>query len=139
MNEPRTWDESLSMGFVRVDEQHREILESANRLITTIAAGPPYGGLEEAVEALEARYLAHVVEEEWVMRWVEYPRLAEHVGQHRAFVRHFEALRAELDSSRPVKAVLLALSSDLLSSLVAHMAQADRPVGDYAFEHRLSG
>lgn len=133
------WDESLAMGFGEIDEQHQGLLERARGLLEGVAAGPPWVALGKALLELEAQTRAHVAKEEWLMRWLEYPRLPEHEEQHRAFLLQFDRLHAALDLAEPSRKTLHALTADLAAELVEHVEEADRLVGAFAFEHVLSG
>jgi hemerythrin-like metal-binding protein len=132
------WDESLEVGFAKFDQQHRELIDEARRLCDNAATGRPWQELRDAVRCLEDSTRSHQEEEEWVMRWLGYPRLEEHVAEHRALIGQLDRVRLRMENLGGSAALALALGA-CLSAAVTHIALADRLVGIYANEHVLSG
>jgi len=139
MADPLRWEESLATGFGALDEQHRALLECSNRLLACAASGPPWVDLERAFLELEVSFRAHAAEEEWMMRWLDYPRGDEHAGQHRSFLDQLDQLRASLDRDASTETIFLARCASLSAALLEHVAQEDRDLGAHAFGHALSG
>jgi hemerythrin-like metal-binding protein len=139
MAERLRWDESMAAGFLEVDEEHRQLLDHANRLLACARDGPPWDGILDAVGIFASAFAAHVVAEEWVMRWVEYPGAEKHAEEHRAFTGQLERLRAALEGGPGSKVELDAQAQALAAALVRHIEGEDRRIGTYAFGHVLSG
>jgi len=133
------WDESCVTGFLALDRQHGELVEGLKQLVTRVEAGAPSVELAGLIDSIEVLFLAHVVDEEWVMSWIDYPALAEHLEEHRAFIDHLEAIRRSAEASSLDRTVLSTVSGRVVAILRDHVADADRRVGEYAFRHALSG
>lgn len=88
------WNDRLSTGNELIDRQHRSLLECVNEFKKTGARG---GVLKSAMamDALRLYVSVHFSTEEDLMRQHGYPRLEEHIVEHRAFVERLDALMKE--------------------------------------------
>lgn len=88
------WHEGLSTGNELIDRQHRSLLECVAEVRRTGARG---GVLKSALamDALRSYVAVHFSTEEELMHASGYPRLAEHIEEHRAFVARLDALMKE--------------------------------------------
>ncbi len=88
------WNDSLSTGNELIDRQHRSLIECVTEFKKTGARG---GVLKSAMamDALRTYVSVHFGTEEDLMRQYDYPRLAEHAAEHRAFVDRLDALMKE--------------------------------------------
>jgi hemerythrin len=126
-----TWTPSLELGVHWIDAQHRELFERARKFEEAIQAGEPGYRLEELFAFLAEYALQHFAAEEKYMRDVGYPRLAEHILEHRGFMRNFDSLVPLWNSEGESAAVLDALRGFLDSWLTEHIGKSDHRIGEF--------
>jgi hemerythrin len=80
-----TWTEDFSVGVVRLDEQHKRLIKMINRLIAEPQTTTESEMVSDLLSDMTNYAQAHFTTEEELMRQHNYPRLEEHVAQHRAF------------------------------------------------------
>lgn len=88
------WHDGLATGNDLLDRQHRSLIECVSEFKCTGARG---GVLKSAIamDALRMYVDVHFTTEEDLMRAHGYPRLAEHIAEHREFVARLDALMKE--------------------------------------------
>jgi hemerythrin-like metal-binding protein len=118
-----TWNGALATGHADIDDQHRKLIDIANRLNEAIQRGEARTGIGAMLEEL-IRYTAfHFEFEENLMKKAGYPDLFRHQQEHKKLVNDVLARKARFDSGA-------ALSSELLSFLrdwlVNHIMKTDK-------------
>ena len=82
------WSEKFSVGVKELDEQHRQIIEMLNRLISTPEAKDTNSEVISDILTIMTRYsLEHFKTEEGLMKAHGYPNLDEHRQEHIAYRR----------------------------------------------------
>lgn len=84
------WSESLRTGIELLDSQHRSLIECAAELRQTAGRGLLRSA--HVMDALRMYVAVHFNTEEELMRLHDYPRLDEHIAEHRAFAARLDAL-----------------------------------------------
>lgn len=126
-----TWIPSLELGVPWLDRQHKELFARAAKFEAAFLAGEPGYRLGELFAFLAEYTLEHFAAEEKYMREVGYPRVAEHVQEHRDFMRRFSSLVPQWNSEGESSAVLIALLEFLNSWLTEHVSKSDQRIGDF--------
>ena len=80
-----TWTEDFSVGVVRLDEQHKRLIQMINRLIAKPQTTTKSEMVSDLLSDMTNYAQKHFAAEEELMRQYNYPHLKEHVAQHRAF------------------------------------------------------
>ena len=80
------WDESMSVGVQRIDDQHRHLLRMFHGLEEAMKAGSGREELVKLIHGLTEYALQHFSAEEQLMQKTKYLELAEHNAQHRRFI-----------------------------------------------------
>ena len=124
------WDDAYSVGFEKIDNQHKELVRMTNALFEGCKQGSTSADvafmrtIRGAVEYAQT----HFYTEEKYMKQVDYPDLADHKKEHDSFVntvlgavKDFEA-----GNSEP-----LALARFLKKWLLNHIAVSDKKYGPY--------
>ena len=125
------WIPSLAIGVAEIDAQHKALFERAGRFEAAVRAREPDYRLEELFAFLAEYALEHFTAEEEFMREVSYPRLVEHIQEHREFKRRFGSLVPHWNSEGDSQAVLIALLGFLESWLTEHVTDSDQRIGDF--------
>ncbi len=90
------WDRSMSVGVVKVDQQHQRLLKMFNALSTAMTEGRGRDELGELLQGLADYALTHFATEEQLMGEIEYPALDQHRARHQEFKRRVLEFRARL-------------------------------------------
>jgi diguanylate cyclase (GGDEF)-like protein/PAS domain S-box-containing protein/hemerythrin-like metal-binding protein len=80
-----------------LEEHHRAFTETARRLTLARRGKERQTALTEGWHQLEEFVRTHFAVEEVLLRVVGYPRLDEHIGQHRDFISRLESLRKDAE------------------------------------------
>jgi hemerythrin len=126
-----TWTPSLLIGVPWIDAQHQAIFARAGRFAAAFQAGEPGYRLEELFGFLSNYTLEHFAAEEQYMREVGYPQLAEHVQEHRDFMRRLRSLVPQWESEGGSSAMVIALLGFLELWLTEHIGDVDQRIGDF--------
>ena len=81
------WEESLSTGIERLDEQHRRLIAMINELNDAMESGEGHGVLGRIIDGLVDYTVTHFADEETLMTRAAYPRLVAHKMEHAAFTK----------------------------------------------------
>lgn len=126
-----TWRRQLSVGQPAIDEDHKHLIEYLNQLDAALDA-QVY--LPSRVAKILVRLLEYTKEhfgrEEKLMRMAHYPRLEEHIRQHRECVAKIAALSNEFtkDPSRASGEHIYSFTADWL---VRHIIMEDTLLTPY--------
>ncbi|WP_461255741.1 bacteriohemerythrin [Treponema sp. R80B11-R83G3] len=125
-----TWDDSYSVGFEHIDNQHKELVKMVNELYTACKMG----ALKEDIvylhtvsKALEYARV-HFSDEEKYMGIASYPELNEHKKQHEEFVVEIKksVKLFEIGETAPIE-----LANFLKNWLLNHIAISDKKYAPY--------
>lgn len=118
-----TWNGALATGYPEIDEQHRKLIDLANRLNEAMQRGEARSEIGAVLEDLIKYTTFHFEFEENLMKKAGYPELFQHQQEHKKLVNDVLARKARFDSGS-------ALSSELLSFLrdwlVNHIMKTDK-------------
>ena len=124
------WTDTMRIGIERIDEQHRQLLDTINDLHEAVGAGKGREVRDALFQELGEYVGTHFGTEEELMRRHGYPDLDSHKRAHDGFtakVRAFRQKAAEGDVSDEVL-------SFLKDWLVNHDILIDRKLGAYLIE-----
>ena len=80
-----TWTEDFSVGVVRLNEQHKRLIQMINRLIAEPQTTTSSETVSDLLNDMTKYAQEHFAIEEDLMRQHNYPHLEEHIVQHRSF------------------------------------------------------
>lgn len=127
------WKADLATGDERVDGQHRQIIEFANRFLEAAHDGSEKAVLKDAFEILERHTHEHFRDEERLFRRIGSRRLDDQRTRHAQLRDELTAIRSLWTSNFGfVHEVPRALEAWLETRLLPHIFEHDRD----AFEDR---
>ena len=115
------WNEGMSVGIKAIDDDHKRLLATINRLYKAIDSDANESELENIFSDLEKYVVEHFGREEALMKKCHYQDFDAHVQQHKAFASKVPALKAKLlnaDSYRVAQEVSIYLTDWLLNHIV---------------------
>jgi len=124
------WDEALSTGHGLVDQHHREMFNSFNRLFKQMMDGQGTQAVRSLTQMLDNDMRQHFAEEEQAMTSLGYQYVADHRHHHQSFFSQYDKLKGQLAAGSENAAMDL---FDYLSDWFrAHIQHDDKPFAQFA-------
>lgn len=127
------FDNSHLVGIAAIDAQHRKLVQMVNQINRAVRDNCPEQALKEHLVALIAFTRVHFDTEHAFMQAHGYPGQDTHDRQHDGLLRQAEQLVERLQPGDE-----LTLLQTLKDWLVAHILNADKPLGAYLVAKGLS-
>jgi hemerythrin len=129
-NELIPWGPDLEIGIPEIDEQHRVLVDLANRLHEELKTDKRGVESQKAVAGLFAYSATHFADEEAYFSKFNFPSFPAHAASHAAFMARAAELEERLGSGSPAE------TEEVLSFLVSwirrHIAREDRELARIA-------
>lgn len=130
------WHSSYESGNPTIDDQHRRLFETANRLLSTILTDPAAAELDSLIDGLLRDVVQHFEDEEGILAAAGVPGCADHAAIHRQLVEKASKLVRRL---RAGSAGIGELFEFLAHDVVAcHMLATDREFFPYLNGRRIT-
>lgn len=101
------WNENLSVGIAKVDEQHKMLIKMMEELDQAIRANEASEVVEDVLTNLFNYAQAHFTLEEELFRKHKYPEMALHELEHQRFIAKAFSFKERLSAKRPGLAIEL--------------------------------
>ncbi len=135
------WNESLSVGFRKIDAEHKELFKMIKELVDAINQHTCKYKINDVIKFLEDFVKNHFAMEENYMKELEYPEYRQHKAEHEKFMITFSELKQELqkikDSGSYAGSYELSVTTDqiLVDWLLNHIAKVDRNLAAFLNEN----
>lgn len=127
-----TWREDLSIGHLAIDQQHKELLERFDSLLTACKSGEGKKELAKLIGFLDQYVIHHFSEEEKLQRLTGFPGREQHKVQHVGFIEKVSRLKTDIASEGEVQLEhILTTNNMLLDWLVNHISTSDKALGAF--------
>ena len=81
-----TWNNLLSVNIDKIDEEHKKLISMLNEFYDNIASKSNKENISELITKMKDYTIFHFTNEERLLRQHEYPKLKEHVNEHKIFI-----------------------------------------------------
>lgn len=125
------WTKDLAVGVETIDSQHRELFDTAARLIEGVEQGGGTGEAAKTVAFLEEYVTSHFALEERYMKRNFYPAYPSHKAEHTGFIARFYDLRERLDHDGVTLDLAVQMAEWLGGWLVEHIGRQDKALGAF--------
>lgn len=125
------WTDGYKLGLPDVDGEHLVLFSLINQLEINIEGEKAEQCVEDVLNALSAYMTYHFGREETLMREVGYPRVAEHIAQHKEFTATITDMKA---AGKTSVAAAITIRGYVLTWLMNHILRMDT---DYARHIRM--
>ncbi len=131
------WNESLSVGFRKIDADHRELFKMIKELGDAINQHTCKYKIDDVIKFLENYVKNHFAMEEKYMKTFKYPEYRQHRAEHEKFMITFAGLKRGLQkikaSGSYAGSYELSVTTDqvLVDWLLDHIAKVDRKLADF--------
>ncbi|HYI69771.1 MAG TPA: bacteriohemerythrin [Skermanella sp.] len=100
-----TWGKDLEFGIPAIDEEHKRLMELANRVYAMVKTMDDPAVLKEAFTELRSYASRHFSDEEAFMIRIGYPDAAEHRAQHQSFIERLDTLAEDYRTGAPIRGI----------------------------------
>ncbi len=124
---PFKWSNNLATGIDKVDQQHKQLIETVNSLLEAVKNGEPKVKVDETIKFLSDYVITHFKTEEEVMIKHQYPEYEKHKNIHDNFVKDFK----ELIKKRNELSFTFKLQSKVGEWLINHIHNVDKKMAKF--------
>jgi hemerythrin len=95
-----SWSDTMSVGVVKIDGEHRKLIELINQLHGHMLEGKSNAVMGKVLDSLIGYTKTHFATEEALFRAHKYPQASEHKQEHDALTKKVLALQAEFKAGK---------------------------------------
>lgn len=123
------WNDGLSTGIERIDNQHKKLVDIVNRIHDGMLANNSYFQLSDIFTELRDYTTYHFSTEEDYMEKYAYQDTNVHKNEHHSFVEKFTQVEQDCKSGK--NAISMDILNYLSSWLVTHILGTDKNLGAF--------
>ena len=131
------WNDSLLVGDSMIDDQHRKLVGSIEKLMDACKNGKAKDEIGRLLNYTVTLIKEHFRDEENLQERCAFPGLATHKRLHAQFIMSIDTLHNEFKQTGPNVAMTGKLSVALADWFINHIVAEDKKVGEYI--HKSSG
>jgi len=127
------WNDTYSVGFKLIDDQHKILISLINDLYVAQHFGTLQTAIIGVLEKLAAYTVYHFNSEKELFAQYKYPKTSEHLAEHDYFVDKVKGFQQELNRG----GILLSLKTmDFLKDwTITHILGSDKEFGEFVKQH----
>lgn len=125
------WNDSLNTGVLKIDEQHRALIQAVNDLFAACSQGLGRKKIGETLRFLQAYVGTHFADEEKIQLECGFPEYTAHRKLHADFVRDVNRYVKQFESEGPTIAFVAQFNHFVSDWLIYHISREDRKIGEY--------
>jgi hemerythrin-like metal-binding protein len=123
------WDDSLSLGITRIDDQHRKMVDLANGVLEAIRRKQGQAVIRPLVQELREYTVTHFQDEEAFMERIRYPEIAEHRQEHMVLTQRVKDYQRAIYHREDIE--VKEMLDFLKEWLVGHIIESDMRIARY--------
>ena len=123
------WSDDLSVGVTQFDDDHKELMNIANRLHDSISVGAQQSALAQILKELVNYTVIHFDREEKMMQQHGYPQYEKQKTEHEALLTQVKDYSDQVASGK--SSISLSLMGFLKEWLVKHIMTSDRDYKEF--------
>lgn len=120
-----TWDNSMSTGILKVDQQHQQLIAELNRLVAMLRQGKARHEIRPILDFLSKYVETHFNFEEECMEKYNCPVAAGNKTAHIQFVKTLDEFIAEFEQKSTSASLAIKVEKELLNWFVHHIRGVD--------------
>jgi hemerythrin len=125
------WRDSLAIGVEEIDNQHKELLQRFNGLLSACEAGKGIAELKGLMKFLDDYVIEHFSDEEKLQRKYDYPNYESHKKEHDFFIQQINTVQGEINVEGVGVHHVMETNNMLLKWLLNHISKVDTELGKY--------
>lgn len=123
------WSETLSIGKMEIDAEHKQLIRIANSLLRAMQEGKNKNDFAKILHELREYTVFHFNNEEEYMRSIGYPDLNKHIDEHNILKKRVKDFQHSVFIGDKVQ--FDALREMLKDWLVGHILSCDLLIKEY--------
>ena len=128
------WDWTLDIGIDSIDNQHKELFNLLNELLTSIEDGKGNDEVIKTLDFLEEYVVKHFNEEEEIQNETNYPLSNLQHMQHEEFKNDLKEFRRVFETQGTSELLALNIHDKLANWFKNHILNLDKDLGDFLIE-----
>jgi len=132
------WTDSLIIGDVKIDHQHRKLVEAIDKFIDACKLGKGRNTIAETLNFIVVYTIKHFNDEEELQIKYAFPHYGEHKLLHTQFLTTVRNLQQEFDKEGPTAALTSKINKTLVDWLIKHVNNEDKQIGEHLKKARKS-
>lgn len=129
------WDWTLDIGIESIDNQHKELFNRLDQLLTSVENGKGHNEVIETLDFLEEYVVEHFDDEEELQKKINYPLFSIQHAQHEEFKNELKKFRKIFEAEGITDELALNIQEKLLDWFKNHIINLDKDLGDYLIEN----
>lgn len=126
-----TWTKDLETGNPLIDREHKELIDSINRLLNACAQGKGRDEIEKTVDFLNEYVIKHFADEEKLQVQSRYPDYKNHKQYHEGFKASVREIVQEFQKGGATVVLVGKVNSVIASWLINHIKREDVKVAQH--------
>jgi len=125
------WRQDLEIGIEKIDDQHKELVDSMNNLLEACSAGRAKEEIEKTLAFISDYVVTHFNYEQEYLQKYGYPKYDAHVKLHKFFLQEIEELNKKYEEEGPTLHFIVVFNKKILDWFINHIGKADRDFAEY--------
>lgn len=125
------WDDKLSIGIEKIDNQHKELIRKLDDLAECILQKKGKNKIGSILRFMEDYGKMHFSTEEEYMTQYDYPGLDKQIMQHEKFNSTTAKLIKQLESEKDMESFASSVQRFLIDWLILHIKNSDKKFGEF--------
>ncbi len=125
------WNDDLSTGVDKIDNQHKEIINRINTIINSSEKVISEEEIDKMVRFLGGYVIDHFGAEEEYMIKHKYPDYDAHKKLHMQFLKNFAIMKRLFEEENSTSLIILAIQNQAFDWLVKHILTEDKAMAEF--------
>lgn len=125
------WSEALATGNEEIDNQHKELFNRIDRLLTACNSGKGKEEVRDLLQFLDNYVIFHFYTEEKLQIENGYPGYRDHKEQHDNFISELQRLKNELEIEGASISLVIQTNQFIVNWLIKHISGTDKELGNF--------
>jgi len=128
------WDNTLSTGIKSIDNQHKELFDRINLLVSAMKSGKGKDEVLKTLNFLEEYVIKHFSEEEEIQKKNNYPKYNDQHKQHEEFKNELKELRKVFQATGVSALFVINVQQKMSNWWRQHIINLDKELGEFLIE-----
>lgn len=128
------WDNKFAIGISKIDDQHKELFQCINNLLTTMREGKGRAEVVKTLDFLEEYVIKHFNEEEELQKINDYPKYKIQHEQHEEFKNELIDLRKTFETTGVSALFVINMQQKMSKWWMNHIRDLDMDFGKFLNE-----
>lgn len=126
------WNDALSVGVEKIDNQHKTLINILNLLYDSINEGKENVAIELIIDELVDYTKYHFSDEENYFKKLKYHNIEQHIKAHKGFIKKIKKFQDDFKNRKEIN--ISELLDFLKDWLINHIMKDDQSYGQYFIE-----